>query len=128
MKLINIETPATRNFIRQILFNVQDFYFHKVGYTSYDEGVFGTYTEFSNIRVKVQMVDIVVARDVSSIVKTVVVRESRDHRFEPVEHCTVAGGTVVYFEMHTRNTCCLVRDTRMISSLLHLQETGRRRH
>jgi hypothetical protein len=34
MKLLNIETPITRNFIRQILLNVQDFYFHKVGYTS----------------------------------------------------------------------------------------------
>jgi hypothetical protein len=43
-KLLNIETPVTRNFIRQILLNVQDFYFHKVGYTSYDEGIFGHYT------------------------------------------------------------------------------------
>jgi hypothetical protein len=33
--------PITRNFIPQILLNVQDFYFHKVGYTSYDEGIFG---------------------------------------------------------------------------------------
>jgi hypothetical protein len=41
MKLLNIETPVTRNFIPQILLNVQDFYLHKVGYTSYDEGVFG---------------------------------------------------------------------------------------
>jgi hypothetical protein len=41
MKLLNIETPVTRNFIPQILLNVQDFYFHKVGYTSYDEGIFG---------------------------------------------------------------------------------------
>jgi hypothetical protein len=40
MTLLNIETPVTRNFIPQILLNVQDF-FHKVGYTSYDEGVFG---------------------------------------------------------------------------------------
>jgi hypothetical protein len=40
MKLLNIETPVTRNFILQILFNVQDFYFHKVGYTCYDEGIF----------------------------------------------------------------------------------------
>jgi hypothetical protein len=39
MKLLNIETPVTRNFISQILLNVQDFYFHKVGYTSYDEGI-----------------------------------------------------------------------------------------
>jgi hypothetical protein len=43
--LLNIETPVTRNFIPQILLNVQDFYFHKVGYTSYDEGIFGRYTE-----------------------------------------------------------------------------------
>jgi hypothetical protein len=43
MKLLNIETPVTRNFIPQILFNVQDFYFHKVGYTSYNEGIFGPY-------------------------------------------------------------------------------------
>jgi hypothetical protein len=41
MKLLNTETPVTRNFIPQILLNVQYFYFHKVGYTSYDEGVFG---------------------------------------------------------------------------------------
>jgi hypothetical protein len=41
MKLLNIETPVTRNFIPQILLNVQDFYFHKVGYTSYDECIFG---------------------------------------------------------------------------------------
>jgi hypothetical protein len=41
MKLLNTETPVTRNFITQILLNVQDFYFHKVGYTSYDEGIFG---------------------------------------------------------------------------------------
>jgi hypothetical protein len=41
MELLNIATPVTRNFIPQILLNVQDFYFHKVGYTSYDEGVFG---------------------------------------------------------------------------------------
>jgi hypothetical protein len=45
MKLLNIETPVTRNFILQILLNVQDFYFHKVGYTSYDEGIFGPYKE-----------------------------------------------------------------------------------
>jgi hypothetical protein len=37
MKLLNIETPVTRNFIPQIVLYVQDFYFHKVGYTSYDE-------------------------------------------------------------------------------------------
>jgi hypothetical protein len=41
MKLLNIETPVTRNFIPQDLLNVQDFYFHKVGCTSYDEDVFG---------------------------------------------------------------------------------------
>jgi hypothetical protein len=41
MNLLNIETSLTRNFISQILLNVQDFYFHKVGYTSYDEGIFG---------------------------------------------------------------------------------------
>jgi hypothetical protein len=41
MKLLNIETPVTRHFIPQILLNVQDFYFHKVGYSSYDEGIFG---------------------------------------------------------------------------------------
>jgi hypothetical protein len=41
MKLLNIETQVTRNFTPQILLNLQDFYFHKVGYTSYDEGVFG---------------------------------------------------------------------------------------
>jgi hypothetical protein len=40
MKLLSIETPVTRNFIPQILLNVQDFYFHNVGYTSYGEGVF----------------------------------------------------------------------------------------
>jgi hypothetical protein len=39
MKLLNIETPVTRHFIPQILLNVQDFYFYKVGYTSYDEGI-----------------------------------------------------------------------------------------
>jgi hypothetical protein len=39
MKLLNIETPVTRNFMLQILLNEQDFYFHKVGYTSYDEGI-----------------------------------------------------------------------------------------
>jgi hypothetical protein len=37
MKLLNIKTPVIRNFIPQILLNVQDFYFHKVGYKSYDE-------------------------------------------------------------------------------------------
>jgi hypothetical protein len=42
MKLLNIETPVTRNFIPRILLNEQNFYFHKVGYTSYDEGIFGT--------------------------------------------------------------------------------------
>jgi hypothetical protein len=41
MKLLNIETTGTRNFIPQILLNVQDFYFHKVGYASYDEDIFG---------------------------------------------------------------------------------------
>jgi hypothetical protein len=41
MKLLNIETSVTRNFIPQILLNVQYLYFHKVGYTSYDEGIFG---------------------------------------------------------------------------------------
>jgi hypothetical protein len=41
MKLLNIETPVPRNFIPQVLLNVQDFYFHKVGYTIYDEGIFG---------------------------------------------------------------------------------------
>jgi hypothetical protein len=41
MKLLNTETPVTRNFIPQILLNVQDFYFHKFGYTSYDEDIFG---------------------------------------------------------------------------------------
>jgi hypothetical protein len=50
MKLLNIETPVTRNFIPQILLNVQDFYFHKVGYTSYHEGIFGPYTEFIRAR------------------------------------------------------------------------------
>jgi hypothetical protein len=47
MKLLNIETPVTRNFIPQILLKVQDFYFHKVGYTGYDEGIFGPQTEHS---------------------------------------------------------------------------------
>jgi hypothetical protein len=47
MKLLNTETPVTRNFISQILLNVQDFYFHKVGYTSYDEGIFGPQTELT---------------------------------------------------------------------------------
>jgi hypothetical protein len=41
MNLLNIETPVTRNFIPQILLNVQDVYFHKAGYTNYDEGIFG---------------------------------------------------------------------------------------
>jgi hypothetical protein len=41
MKMSNIETPVTRNFIPHILLNVQDFYFHKFGYTNYGEGVFG---------------------------------------------------------------------------------------
>jgi hypothetical protein len=41
MKLLNTETPVTRNVIPQILLNVQDFYAHKVGHTSYDEGIFG---------------------------------------------------------------------------------------
>jgi hypothetical protein len=41
MKLLNTETPVTRNFIPQILLNVQDVYCHNVGYTSYDEGIFG---------------------------------------------------------------------------------------
>jgi hypothetical protein len=41
MKLLNIETLVTRNFKAQILLNVQDFYFHEVGYTGYDEGTFG---------------------------------------------------------------------------------------
>jgi hypothetical protein len=45
MKLLNIETPVTRIFIAQILLNVQDFYFHKFGYTGYDEDIFGPYTE-----------------------------------------------------------------------------------
>jgi hypothetical protein len=45
MKWLNIETPVTRNFLPQILLNVQDFYFHKVGYTSYDEGIFGPQTD-----------------------------------------------------------------------------------
>jgi hypothetical protein len=40
MKLLNIEMPVTINFTPQILLNVQDFYFYKVGYTSYDEGIF----------------------------------------------------------------------------------------
>jgi hypothetical protein len=41
MKMLNIETSVTGNFIQQILLNVQDFYFRKVGYTNYDEGIFG---------------------------------------------------------------------------------------
>jgi hypothetical protein len=45
MKLLTIETPVTINFIPQILLNAQDFYLHKVGYTSYDEGIFGPETE-----------------------------------------------------------------------------------
>jgi hypothetical protein len=40
MKLLNTETQVTRNFKQQILLSEQDFYFHKVGYTSYDEGIF----------------------------------------------------------------------------------------
>jgi hypothetical protein len=48
MKLLNIEKPVTRNFIPQIMLNVQDFYFHKVGYTSYDEGIFGPYTDLTS--------------------------------------------------------------------------------
>jgi hypothetical protein len=47
MKLLNTETPVTRNFLPQILLNVQDFYFRKVGYTSYNEVIFRTLdTEF----------------------------------------------------------------------------------
>jgi hypothetical protein len=42
MKLLNTETPVTRNVIPQMLLNVQDFSVHKVGYTSYDEGIFRT--------------------------------------------------------------------------------------
>jgi hypothetical protein len=45
MKWLNIETPVTRNFLPKILLNVQDFYFHKVGYTSYDEGIIGPQTD-----------------------------------------------------------------------------------
>jgi hypothetical protein len=45
MKLLNTGTPVTRNFIPQILLIVQDFYFHKVGYTSYDQGMFGPETD-----------------------------------------------------------------------------------
>jgi hypothetical protein len=43
MKLLNIETPVTRNFIPQILLNVglQDTYCRKVGYASYDKGISG---------------------------------------------------------------------------------------
>jgi hypothetical protein len=41
MKLLNIETPVTRSFTSQILLNVHDFYFHKFGYTSYGDGIFG---------------------------------------------------------------------------------------
>jgi hypothetical protein len=41
MKLLNIETPVTRNIIPRILLNVQDFYFYKVGYICYDEGILG---------------------------------------------------------------------------------------
>jgi hypothetical protein len=41
MKLLNTEMPVTRNFTPQILLNAQDFYFLKVGYTSFDEGIFG---------------------------------------------------------------------------------------
>jgi hypothetical protein len=47
MKFLNTETQVARNFIPQILLNEQDFYFHKVGYTSYDEGILGPYTERS---------------------------------------------------------------------------------
>jgi hypothetical protein len=47
MKLLNIETQVTRNFIPQILLNVQDFYYHKVGYTRYDERIFGPWSVFS---------------------------------------------------------------------------------
>jgi hypothetical protein len=46
MKMLNIGTPVTRNFIPQILLNVQEFYFHNVGYTSYDEGVFELKADF----------------------------------------------------------------------------------
>jgi hypothetical protein len=41
MTLLNIEMPVTINFIPRILLNVQNLYFYKVGYTSYDEGIFG---------------------------------------------------------------------------------------
>jgi hypothetical protein len=53
MKLLNIETPLTRNFIPQIILNVQDFYFHTVGYTSYDESIFGPQTEHTGARLSV---------------------------------------------------------------------------
>jgi hypothetical protein len=42
MKLLNVATPVTRNFIPQILLKELGFYFHKVGYTIYDEGIFGS--------------------------------------------------------------------------------------
>jgi hypothetical protein len=46
MKLLNTETPVTRNFIPQILLNAQDFYFNKVGYTSYDEGILTRFVDY----------------------------------------------------------------------------------
>jgi hypothetical protein len=46
MKLLNTEMPVTRNVVPQMLLNVQGFYVHKVGYTSYDEGIFRPWTEF----------------------------------------------------------------------------------
>jgi hypothetical protein len=49
MKLLNNVTPVTRRVIPQILLNVQDFYFLKVGYTSYDEGIFGRYTDLRHV-------------------------------------------------------------------------------
>jgi hypothetical protein len=52
MKLLNTERPVTRNFVRHILLNVQDF--HKVGYTSYDEGIFGPNTDFNKPREDLQ--------------------------------------------------------------------------
>jgi hypothetical protein len=45
MKLLNVETLATRNAMRKISLNTQDFYFRNVAYTIYDESTFMEQTD-----------------------------------------------------------------------------------
>jgi hypothetical protein len=59
--MTDIETPITRNFIPQILLNVQDFYFHKFGYTSYDEGIFRPWKEHMRATVVAELIKILPA-------------------------------------------------------------------